>query len=216
LELVLVRLGAIGRIAPCFVELCEAVASERVSTAERFEGAKSVKRPCAGSLKATSPRPTRWFPGHSGLRSSLARGRRNECSRGLLLTCSLPDQRAKMPLIARIRRRRGMTFLARTRRHLQKMSPYLSLVLLLVPLLLVEPLKLVAVFIAGKGHWLTGTGMLVGAYAVSLLFVERLFRVVKPKLMMLDWFARLWMWFVTVWNKVVPWPSKIPSAQPRA
>lgn len=129
---------------------------------------------------------------------------------GLLLTCSSPNQRAKMPLIARIRRRRGMTFLAGTRRHLQKMSPYLSLALLLVPLLLVEPLKLVAVFIAGKGHWLTGTGMLVGAYAVSLLFVERLFRVVKPKLMMLGWFARMWIWFVTFRNKVIPWPSKIP------
>jgi len=89
--------------------------------------------------------------------------------------------KSQMPLIARIRRRREMTFLARTRRRLQKMSPYLSLALLLVPLLLVEPLKLVAVFIAGKGHWLTGTGMLIGAYAVSLLFVERLFRMIKPK-----------------------------------
>jgi hypothetical protein len=98
--------------------------------------------------------------------------------------------KSQMPLIARIRRRREMTFLARTRRRLQKMSPYLSLALLLVPLLLVEPLKLVAVFIAGKGHWLTGTGMLIGAYAVSLLFVERLFRMIKPKLMTLGWFAR--------------------------
>jgi hypothetical protein len=115
-----------------------------------------------------------------------------------------------MPLIARIRRRREMTALARARRRLQKMSPYLSLVLLLVPLLLVEPLKLVAVFIAGKGHWLTGTGMLIGAYAVSLFFVERLFRVVKPKLMMLGWFARLWMWFVSLRNKVIPW-SSVPA-----
>jgi hypothetical protein len=113
-----------------------------------------------------------------------------------------------MPLIARIRPRRGMTFLARTRRRLQKMSPYLSLVLLLVPLLMVEPLKLVAVFIAGKGHWLTGTGMLVGAYAVSLLFVERLFRVVKPKLMTLSWFARLWTWSTEFRRKVIPWASK--------
>jgi hypothetical protein len=121
-----------------------------------------------------------------------------------------------MPLIARIRRRREMTFLAQTRRRLQKMSPYLSLVLLLVPLLLVEPLKLVAVFVAGKGHWLTGTGMLVGAYAASLLFVERLFRIVKPKLMMLDWFARLWTWFITLRNKVIPWAVKTPLEAKRA
>jgi hypothetical protein len=54
----LVEVGkrSIGRIAPCFVELCEAVASERVSTAERFEGAKSVKRRCAGSLKSNKPK----------------------------------------------------------------------------------------------------------------------------------------------------------------
>jgi hypothetical protein len=113
-----------------------------------------------------------------------------------------------MPLIARIRRRRQMTLLARTRRLLQRMSPYLSLVLLLVPLLLVEPLKLVAVCVAGEGHWLTGTAMLLATYAASLLFVERLFRVVKPKLMMLGWFARLWLWFAALRNKVIPWASK--------
>ena len=54
-------------------------------------------------------------------------------------------------MINRIRRRRGMTFLARTRRQAQKMSPYLSLVLLLVPVALVEPLKLAALIFAGKG-----------------------------------------------------------------
>jgi len=31
----------------------------------------------------------------------------------------------------------------------------------------------VAVIVAGGGHWLTGTGMLVGAYAASLLLIER-------------------------------------------
>jgi hypothetical protein len=39
--------------------------------------------------------------------------------------------------------------------------------LVLLPLLLVEPSKLVAVAIAGKGHWLAGTGMIIGAYAAS-------------------------------------------------
>ena len=103
-----------------------------------------------------------------------------------------------MLVIAQKRRQARMTFLARNRRRLQKISPYLSLVLLLVPLLLVEPLKLVALVVAGKGHWLTGTGMLVVAYAASLLVVERLFKVVKPKLMMMDWFAKLWAGLVAL------------------
>jgi hypothetical protein len=85
-----------------------------------------------------------------------------------------------------------MTFLARRRRALQRAGPYVSLLLLLVPLLLVEPFKLVAVIIAGEGHWLTGTAVLAAAYAASLLVIERLFRVLKPKIMMIGWFERLW------------------------
>jgi len=33
---------------------------------------------------------------------------------------------------------------------------------------------------AGGGHWLTGTGIMMAAYAVSLVFVEHLFKVVSP------------------------------------
>ncbi len=71
------------------------------------------------------------------------------------------------------------------RRQIQRLGPYASLVLVLLPALLVEPLKIVALCIAGEGHWLTGTAMIVAAYATSLLVVERLFEMVKPKLMTL-------------------------------
>jgi hypothetical protein len=108
-----------------------------------------------------------------------------------------------MSPIARKPRRGRMTLLARIRRRLQAISPYGSLILLLIPLLLVEPLKLVAVIVAGKGHWLTGTGMLVAAYAASLLVTERLFQMVKPKLLTIGWFARLWSGFVALRAKLV-------------
>lgn len=101
-----------------------------------------------------------------------------------------------MPLILRSSRRRQMTVFARMRRLIQKMAPYPSLMLLAIPVALVEPLKLLALFIAGRGHWLSGTGMIVAAYAVSLLLVERLFKIVKPKLMMIGWFANCWIRFV--------------------
>jgi len=52
------------------------------------------------------------------------------------------------------------------------------------------------VAVAGDGHWITGLFVIVAAYAASLLLVERLFAIVKPKLMTLNWFARLWSWFV--------------------
>lgn len=87
--------------------------------------------------------------------------------------------------------RREMTVLARIRRRIQKLSPYSSLFLLAVPVVLVEPFKLVAILVAGKGHWLSGAAMICVAYVISLVVVERLFRMVEPKLSMLRWFARI-------------------------
>jgi hypothetical protein len=89
------------------------------------------------------------------------------------------------------------------RAFVQNLGPYQSLVLLLVPAAIVEPLKLAAVAIAGSGHWITGTAMIIAAYAASLLVVERLFRTVKPKLLTLPWFARLWAWFISSRKKLV-------------
>jgi hypothetical protein len=45
---------------------------------------------------------------------------------------------------------------------------------------LVEPSKLVALADVGDGRLITGTAMIIAAYATSVLLVERLFRIVKP------------------------------------
>ena len=123
---------------------------------------------------------------------------------------ALPTQVTMRPF-HQLHNRYPMTFLAKARRRIQAISPYLSLLVLLIPLLLVEPLKFAALFVAGKGHWITGTGILVAAYIVSLFFVERLFRVVKPKLLLLPWFAKLWHWYETARNKTIA----VVTGQPR-
>jgi hypothetical protein len=79
---------------------------------------------------------------------------------------------------------------ATIRHRIERLGPYQSLLLLAVPTSIVEPLKLVAVAIAGEGHWVRGTVVIVAAYTTSLLLLERLFSIVKPKLMTLNWFAR--------------------------
>ena len=123
-----------------------------------------------------------------------------------------------MPVIERERRRK-MTALASARRRIQRLGPYQSLALMLLPILLVEPLKIVALFVAGNGHWLTGTGIMIAAYAVSLVFVERLFKVVKSRLMTLNWFANMWTWFTairdTVWRGLLPLTGKRLRPSPR-
>lgn len=94
---------------------------------------------------------------------------------------------------------------SRLRRYIEGLGPYQSLVLLLIPASIVEPLKLAAVAIAGEGHWITGTAVIVCAYAASLLLVERLFRIVLPKLLTLRWFARLWNWLLSLRASALGW-----------
>ena len=52
------------------------------------------------------------------------------------------------------------------------LGPYQSLALVVVPVCIVEPLKLVAVAIAGKGHWFTGTAVMAAIVAgISFFFL---------------------------------------------
>jgi hypothetical protein len=98
-----------------------------------------------------------------------------------------------------------MTALVSGRRYIQQLGPYQSLALVLLPIMLAEPLKIAALFFAGNGHWLTGTVILVAAYGISLVFVERLFKIVKFKLMTMNWFANLWRWFSAVRDRARGW-----------
>jgi hypothetical protein len=88
------------------------------------------------------------------------------------------------------------------RKAIERLPPYPSLMLVAVPLLIAEPLKLAVLFIVGKGHWIIGAVAMVCAYAVSLFVTERLFVIVKPKLLTLPWFAACWRWFVWLRRKL--------------
>jgi hypothetical protein len=90
-------------------------------------------------------------------------------------------------------------------RFLNRIGPYQALLILAVPLAIVEPLKLVALFVVGGGHFIAGLLIMICAYTGSLFITERLFVVLKPKLLTLPWFAVAWQWFVTVRDKLIYW-----------
>src|ERR1700749_1297346 len=50
---------------------------------------------------------------------------------------------------------------ARTRVWIESLGPFQSLLWLAVPVCLLEPMKFAAVAIAGDGHWITGTAMII-------------------------------------------------------
>ena len=84
------------------------------------------------------------------------------------------------------------------RHRIQELSPYAALILLGVPTITVELSKVAAVLILGSGHWVTGLVVMLCAYAASLFITERLFVLVKPKLMKLPWFKRTWLSLISV------------------
>ena len=91
------------------------------------------------------------------------------------------------------------------RRNVQRLTPYASLFLLVVPFMFAEPLKFVAVFIFGSGHLLAGLIVMLSAYLVSVFLVERLFKIVKPKLLTLSWFVIIWKRVVHARGTALRW-----------
>jgi hypothetical protein len=99
--------------------------------------------------------------------------------------------------------RQGVGKMQFARHWLKELGPYQSLVILSIPVAIVEPLKIGALAIVGTGHWLTGTLVMIFSYAFSLLIIERVFKIVRPKLLTLKWFAAFWNWFTAIRAKTM-------------
>ena len=65
-----------------------------------------------------------------------------------------------------------------------------ALLLLGVPMLVLLPVKLVALYLLGHGHILLSVGILVGSKLAGTAIVARLFQLTQPALMQFAWFAR--------------------------
>lgn len=63
------------------------------------------------------------------------------------------------------------------------------LVLLAVPFIIAEPLKLVGLVMIGRGQIWAGLFVLALAYLASFLIVERIYRAGEPKLLSYRWLA---------------------------
>jgi len=63
------------------------------------------------------------------------------------------------------------------------------LVLLAIPFVIVEPLKIVGLLWIGEGSLLQGIVLLGFAYLAGFVVVERIYSAGKPKLLTLGWFA---------------------------
>jgi hypothetical protein len=75
-------------------------------------------------------------------------------------------------------------------RALKRLPPYVALVVIAIPFILIEPVKVFSLFWIGVGHVISGAILLVLSYVVSLFVVERLFHVMQDQLLSIGWFAQ--------------------------
>jgi hypothetical protein len=80
--------------------------------------------------------------------------------------------------------------LERLRRWIQSLPPYPSLALFSVPVIILEPVKPVAAYLAATGQFLASAAIFVGGELLKLVLIERLFILTRDKLMKIPAFAR--------------------------
>jgi hypothetical protein len=79
------------------------------------------------------------------------------------------------------------------------MPPWAAVLVFLVPVVVLLPLKVLAVLLFGGGHYVSGVALLAGAKLIGTAMVARIFQLVHPALMHLPWFA-LWYPRWTAWK----------------
>ncbi|MFZ3221306.1 MAG: hypothetical protein WA174_14815 [Rhodoferax sp.] len=73
-----------------------------------------------------------------------------------------------------------------------RLPPYAALVVFAVPMLLLFPVKLLALYAISRGHAVLGLAVVLAAKVLGTAGVARLFTLTQPALMRLAWFARLY------------------------
>lgn len=75
-------------------------------------------------------------------------------------------------------------------RKITQLPPVAALLVIGVPMLTLLPVKLLALYLFGKGQTTLGLVLLLGAKMVGTALMARLFQLTQPALMQLGWFAR--------------------------
>jgi hypothetical protein len=92
-------------------------------------------------------------------------------------------------LVARLAR---LPLWARLEAFITRMPPYAAMAVFFVPMLLLLPVKLLALYWISRGHAVMGILVVLAAKLLGTAAVARLFSLTQPALMRLAWFARLY------------------------
>ena len=110
------------------------------------------------------------------------------------------------------RRLMALKWVRRLREWIGTLNRYAALLLLVVPWLILEPIKPLGFILFRHKHHLAATLLIIGGELVKLSLFEQLFDVTKPKLMSFPWFPRCYnawqaaiayLWSLLVWRRML-------------
>src|SRR6202035_2658681 len=84
------------------------------------------------------------------------------------------------------------TLKARTAAAIEALPPAATLLVFLVPIAVLLPVKIAALWLFHKGYWLARIRALVCAKLAGLGVTAFVFEITRPKLLQIAWFARLY------------------------
>jgi hypothetical protein len=81
-------------------------------------------------------------------------------------------------------------------RRIERLPPYGALPLFLIPVVVIEPLKFVAMTQIAHGHFLRGLFTFIILKFVGVGLIAFIFDLTREKLLAIDWFARFYEWVI--------------------
>ncbi len=117
------------------------------------------------------------------------------------------------PLAEGMRRIGALPLIRQLEALLRRAPPGVALACYAIPVLALLPFKIVGLWLLGKGHFLLGTTVFLGAKVVGTAICARIFALTRETLMRLAWFARLWQGFVSLRAEVYARVTRHPAWQ---
>ena len=86
-----------------------------------------------------------------------------------------------------------LPFWAKLEKLILSLPPWAALLVFALPALALVPVKLLALYLLGRGFLLSGLMLVIAAKITGTALAARLFQLTHPALMKLAWFARLYV-----------------------
>jgi len=94
---------------------------------------------------------------------------------------------------------------------LVRLPPYAALCAFLAPSILILPIKLIALWFAAMGHYTFALGTLIVGKMLGTAVLARLYRILRPTLMTIVWFAKADTWFFYWRDQAYAFVKSLPA-----